>query len=322
MSAASDVPEFSIIMPFRNALPELRRCLDGALEAAEAYGSAEVITVDNGSTDGSADMVRADGRARLISRPGKTIGGVRNAGAAQARGRYLYFLDADCLVPPDQLERARQVFARTSCDATGCRVGLSPRPTWVERTWVNMHRPTSDGARTYINSGNLFVEASAFRSVGGFDEQLITGEDAELGLALRRRGYRIYEDVSLEVAHLRNPRTLKDFLGKEIWHGLGLEGTLRGLALDRPTWMLLVHVLLIAAAVAAAVLTPLHPAARVGLVVGANLAVPLATVLYRYVRNRVVVNPLAGLALYWLYYLARAVAVCRFLVARLLRRGA
>lgn len=309
-------PDFSVILPFRDPLPEFRDCLEAIVQEVVEYGSAEIIAVDNDSQDASVALAGSHSSIRLISAPSKSIAGVRNVGARAARGTYLYFLDADCVVPTGQLARARDIFRDTGCTATGCKVGLPTNPSWVERSWVEMHQPISDSAASYINSGNLFVKSSAFRDICGFDETLVSGEDAELGLRLRKKGHTIFQSTTLSVSHLRNPRSLLAFLRKEIWHGLGMFGTAIGPFLDRPTLMLLVHLVLVACSLALLVGSNLPLAWRLILVLAGNAAVPLASVGYRYHQNRMGGEPLTRVALYWVYYLARAIALSRILLSR------
>lgn len=301
--------DFSVVIPFRDALPEFRCCLNAIVHEARRQGSTEIIAVNNGSADGSAEILKEHPEVRPLRLTNASIAAVRNHGAAHSSGRYLYFLDADCVVSPGHLAAALRVIGEVQCAAVGSRVGVAPNANWVERTWVRLHRPPRDGLVSYINSGNLFVRASVFNQVGGFKEELVTGEDAELGMRLRHYGYCLFQAQSLTVAHLRNPKTLFGFFKKEIWHALGMFGTARGLLLDRPTIMLIVHILFGIGGLAVFLLPNLNFSSRLLALGGAALIVPVTTVGYRMLRHRTLVNPLAATVLYWIYYLGRAVAL-------------
>ncbi|MCD7919243.1 MAG: glycosyltransferase [Clostridiales bacterium] len=98
----------SVIMPVYNAERYLRQTLDSLLVRNET--EFEVICVDDGSTDGSLDILREyeakDFRVRVITQPNGGAGAARNNGMQYARGEYLSFLDADDFFEPDMLRLA------------------------------------------------------------------------------------------------------------------------------------------------------------------------------------------------------------------------
>ncbi|MCD7857506.1 MAG: glycosyltransferase [Clostridiales bacterium] len=98
----------SVIMPVYNAEQCLRQTLDSLLVRNET--EFEVICVDDGSTDGSLDILREyeakDFRVRVITQPNGGAGAARNNGMQYARGEYLSFLDADDFFEPDMLRLA------------------------------------------------------------------------------------------------------------------------------------------------------------------------------------------------------------------------
>ena len=86
--------DLSVVMPVRDGAATIGAAL--ASIAARAEGLAEIVVVDDGSADGSADVARAaDARVRVLRLEGGGIGAARNAGVAAARGPLLAFLDAD-----------------------------------------------------------------------------------------------------------------------------------------------------------------------------------------------------------------------------------
>lgn len=97
----------SVIVPVFNAAPYLRRCLDSLL--AQTLKEIEIVCVDDGSNDGSEDILDAcaaqDARLRVVRRPHAGAGAARNAGLDLATGEYLFFCDADDFAAPEMLER-------------------------------------------------------------------------------------------------------------------------------------------------------------------------------------------------------------------------
>ncbi|MEU0136183.1 CDP-glycerol glycerophosphotransferase family protein [Streptomyces sp. NPDC006296] len=102
-------PRLTVVVPLYNVEEYLGACLESL--AAQTMPDLEVVMVDDGSTDGSADVAmefsRRDPRFRLIRQRNGGLGAARNAGAAQAHpdAGYLAFVDSDDLVPPDAFAR-------------------------------------------------------------------------------------------------------------------------------------------------------------------------------------------------------------------------
>jgi glycosyltransferase involved in cell wall biosynthesis len=96
-------PRISVIIPVYNGAATIRRALDSV--AAQSYPPAEIVVVDDGSTDGTAEIVeRHAGPIRLLRQQNQGVSVARNRGAAEATGDWLAFLDADDLYFPDRLK--------------------------------------------------------------------------------------------------------------------------------------------------------------------------------------------------------------------------
>lgn len=96
-------PHFSVIIPAYNAAATLARAIDSVL--AQTWPAHEVIVVDDGSTDATADVAAGYGDAvRLIRQTNSGVSVARNAGAAAATGDWLAFLDADDWYAPDRIK--------------------------------------------------------------------------------------------------------------------------------------------------------------------------------------------------------------------------
>lgn len=92
----------SFIVPVFNCAPYLARCMDSIL--AQTLANFEIIGVDDGSTDGSGDLLDKyagqDNRIRVIYQPNKGVASARNAGLNAASGEYVAFIDADDYISP------------------------------------------------------------------------------------------------------------------------------------------------------------------------------------------------------------------------------
>lgn len=308
---ASQPRDITVVVPVLNGMRFLPRTVPTLLAAGLRTGGVELIYVDNGSTDGSYDYLRARASEgiRVYSREGQTIAGMRNFGAAQGKGRYLSFIDADCSIPDRYFEAAVSVLRSTGAAATGCEIHVPEQPHWIEATWHDLHYVGRDRDVRYLNSGNFFVSRAAFERVGGFREDMWTGEDAEIGERMLAAGERIYASPRVKAIHFGNPKSIPQFYIRNVWHGLGMFGTVSWSRLDRPTAMVTVHLIATLAGLAALLTDPWPPALKVITALGLQLLAPIATVVYRGYRTGRWRSGAAGVLLYWLYYWARIQAL-------------
>jgi len=101
----SDV-KVSVVIPVYNTQRYLRQCMESVL--AQTLREIEIICVDDGSTDGSVDVIKKymaqDGRISLIQQGNRYAGAARNNGMEHAKGKYIVFLDSDDFFERDMLE--------------------------------------------------------------------------------------------------------------------------------------------------------------------------------------------------------------------------
>lgn len=113
----------SVVIPVYNIEQHLRQCLDSV--AAQTLKDIEVICVDDGSTDGSANILeeyaKKDARFQIIRQKNAGPGAARNRGMEQAAGKYLIFLDSDDWFEPDFLQCMVEDAEQTGADVTICR---------------------------------------------------------------------------------------------------------------------------------------------------------------------------------------------------------
>ena len=113
-------PAVSIIIPVYNVKPYLEKCLSSI--RFQTCRDFEVLLVDDGSTDGSADICRSyvalDSRFRLLTQANAGASAARNLGMAKAAGRYLQFVDGDDWLPTDNVEILLHTAESTGADLT------------------------------------------------------------------------------------------------------------------------------------------------------------------------------------------------------------
>ncbi|MBL8269728.1 glycosyltransferase [Steroidobacter sp.] len=206
----------SIIIPAFNEAQDLPGLLD-SLAAIRNDDAFEVIVVDNGSTDCTANIARDRG-ANVVSIKRSPVGSGRNAGAKAARGELLAFLDADVIATPQWLAETRAIAERDrEATITGDIYDIVEHPSWIERHWFGASYLR--GARTYLNGGNLLISRADFAKVGGFNEQMISGEDVEFCERAAAAAIPIRPNRTLRVLHKGYPSTARRFIKREAWHG-------------------------------------------------------------------------------------------------------
>jgi glycosyltransferase involved in cell wall biosynthesis len=189
----ADCPLFSVIVPFLDEERWLPQCLAALRKQSIDPAHVEWILIDNGSTDRSADIVRAEPRARLLAEARRDPYLARNQGIRAARGRYLAFLDADCLAEPDWLAAMQSEIARTDAPVLlGYLAYPSPRSLALQ-----LHEDYEDAKLRQVleceppacwfgHAGNMVVRTDIFAEIGLFEPMPVVG-DTEIIHRLRKR---------------------------------------------------------------------------------------------------------------------------------------
>lgn len=208
----------SIVIPMFDEARHITRTLDAARAAADAAGlECELIVVDNGSRDEGPALAEAAG-ARVLRHPGLPIGALRNRGAAAARHTWLAFLDADIEVPLDWLQQWQSCNERGDVGVFALACDTPSQAPWYARAWQRRSLPAvAAQPSSWLPSANLCLTREAFEAAGGFDEQLRTGEDKDLGLRLHRLGASQLMLRSPRVLHWGYEQCWAEWFGKELW---------------------------------------------------------------------------------------------------------
>lgn len=207
-------PFVSVIVPVFNEERLIAQCLASLLEQDYPKECMEIIAVDNGSTDGSREIIRKF-PIQYILEEKRGAAAARNTGAHQARGELLAFIDADCAAPPEWISKLVASLGDSSCDAAGgdCRVVsgksiiqdyLAYRGFYSQKEFFSPDYPLLP----WLMTGNLMVRRDAFFKVGGFEETLLRGEDIDFSWLLVLNGSSLKYLPDLEVLHERHPTFL------------------------------------------------------------------------------------------------------------------
>ncbi len=200
----------SVIVPVYNGGKFIPSCLD-ALYASD-YSPFEVIVVDDGSTDNSAEISRKKGATVLpTARRQSGPAAARNLAAEKARGDILLFVDADVVIEKDTITKVAAVFQSrpeisalfgSYDDAPGERNFLSQYRNLLHHF---VHQNSNSEASTFW-AGLGAIRREAFAAVSGFDCErfaIPSIEDIELGTRLRAAGHRILLAKEIQAKHLK-----------------------------------------------------------------------------------------------------------------------
>lgn len=177
---------FSIVMPVWNKRHFIQATLDSVF--GQSWQRFELIAVDDGSTDGSADLLRglADPRIRLVEQPRAGAGAARNAGMAVARSEWIAFLDADDLWHADhlvELDRVRRAHPDAGLIATAFLPwrGTGEQPSAAGRPGP-IRKIEYFGSAACVDdllvTSSVAIQAEIYRTMGGFS-LAASGQDKE-----------------------------------------------------------------------------------------------------------------------------------------------
>ncbi|WP_097461236.1 glycosyltransferase [Mangrovitalea sediminis] len=208
-------PIVSVIIPAKNEKEFIGRCLASINSQNYPTECLEIIVVDNSSTDETADIAKKTG-ALVIEGAKGYVGAVRNQGARKASGQFLAFIDADCIIDNDWVNRAVNLATAHPNHVFGGGCLIPREANWLEKNWL-----LGEGIKRVpkeLIGASIFISKETFESIGGFNELLSSGEDTQLSVDLKSKGYSIKMTQELSVTHLGNAKTLRQFFMRQIWH--------------------------------------------------------------------------------------------------------
>jgi GT2 family glycosyltransferase len=206
-AAERDRPRVSVVVCTFNGGRTLRTTLEG-IERLE-YPELEVIVVDDGSTDDTAEIAAAFDGVRLITTPNGGLASARNVGAAAATGEIVAYVDADAWPDPHWLHYIADTFDRTGSAAVGgpniAPSGASAVAESVARSPGGpVHVLVSDTEAEHIPGCNFSIRKDVLEDLGGFDPQFrAAGDDVDLCWRLQEAGHRISFNPAAMVWHHR-----------------------------------------------------------------------------------------------------------------------
>lgn len=225
---------FSVVIPTYNRLPILQKCLDAlerqVLSVDTPIVGYEVVVVDDGSTDGTIDWIRAEGdrlsHVKLYEQAHQGPSAARNLGVENAIGDTIIFIDSDLVVTDrflqshaDALVRGERELGNNKLFTYGAVINTA-----------NFDNPTAepykitDFSNAYFATGNVAIAKHWLLEAGLFDTefQLYGWEDLELGVRLKNLGLKLIKCPDAVGYHWHPAFSIEDIpnlIDKEIQRG-------------------------------------------------------------------------------------------------------
>lgn len=217
-------PRFSLISPTFGRPEEVQEFLESILLIQ--HNSFEVILADGTPGDILRPAIqawvdRSDGRVKVLYEEFLPVSDARNLAAAHAQGDYLIFLDSDCLIPKDYLQKVEAFLNEQAVDLFG-------GPDAADADFTPLQKAISYSMTSFLTTGgirggkksttsyqprgfNMGIRKTAFEQVNGYDESLKCGEDVDLSIRLQAAGFRSAFIAGAVVYHKRRTSLKKFF---------------------------------------------------------------------------------------------------------------
>jgi cellulose synthase/poly-beta-1,6-N-acetylglucosamine synthase-like glycosyltransferase len=211
--------EVSVVVPARNAGQTIGECLDSLLTQSEPRERYEVIVVDDGSTDGTRQVVQGY-EVTLLDQSHEGPAAARNRGVAASSGEVVLFTDADCVPAPDWIDEMARPFQDQ--DVVGVKGAYRTRqrgvmPRFVQCEYEERYERMAKLKQIdFIDTYSAGYRRQIFLTEGGFDTDYpdASVEDQELSFRLAERGYKMVFNPRAIVYH-RHPETLRAYFGRK-----------------------------------------------------------------------------------------------------------
>ena len=205
-----DNPLVSVIIPTKNSSKTLAQCLDSLKD--QDYGYIEIIVVDNYSTDNTLEIARRYTNAVYTFSPERSS--QLNYGVEKSSGKYIYRVDSDFILEPQIISEAVDVAESNNYEAVLIHNTSDPTVSfWAKVRKFERDMYVSDG----VNVAVRFIRRDIFLSLGGFDPELIYGEDYDLHNRIVQK-YSIGRINSKET-HLAEYKSLIEVAKKNYYYG-------------------------------------------------------------------------------------------------------
>jgi glycosyltransferase involved in cell wall biosynthesis len=205
-------PFVSIVIPAYNCEKTIGKCLDSLLKLD--YPQYEILVVDDGSLDRTPDILKSYNNITILRTENKGPSHARNLAVQKAKGDYIAFTDSDCIVDPNWLQELFKGFVsdkvagvggdqQSPDDETpfGKDVQDFMKMAGIAGDYMKHHETVVN--TTHNPTCNVLYKKSVLLEAGLFDEKLWPGEDVDIDLKIKRKGWLLYYNPRAVVHHYR-----------------------------------------------------------------------------------------------------------------------
>jgi glycosyltransferase involved in cell wall biosynthesis len=207
-------PLVSIIIPTKNSADTIDKCLSSI--KMQSYPKIEIILVDNYSRDETLNIAKKYGTKVYLAGPERSA--QVNFGVSRASGKYVYRVDSDFVLEPNVVYEAVRSCEKFGYDAIVIHNTSDPTISF----WAKVRKMERDSYRNdEINVAARFWKKKVFEAIGGFDVNLIAGDDYDLHNRLTKSGYNIGW-IKAQETHIGEPRNMAEIFRKHYFYGQNL----------------------------------------------------------------------------------------------------
>ena len=204
----------SVIIPTKNSADTIDKCL--ASIRKQSYDRIEIILVDNYSCDQTLNIAEKYGAK--IYQAGPERSAQVNFGVSKALGKYIYRVDSDFVLEPNVVHEAVQSCEKFGYDAIVIHNTSDPTISF----WAKVRKMERDSYRNdETNVAARFWKKEVFESIGGFDVNLIAGDDYDVHNRLLKGNFKIGW-IKAQETHIGEPRNIAEIFRKHYFYGQNL----------------------------------------------------------------------------------------------------
>jgi len=226
-------PFISVVIPVYNEEKNIGKCLDSLLNQDYPKDKYEIIVVDGNSEDNTKKIVEKYSDIKVLDNPERNTAVGRNIGIKNSKGGYIAFTDGDVIVPKNWLKTLIKNLVTLGERTTGVGGGnIHPKTSndfvkalerMLHTWWGGMGSVTGSCFNEIkevesLGGFNSLYKKDIFEKIGYFDENFATGEDAELNVRIKMKGYKLFHIPKTDVIH--NPKdTLRKWIKRMFQYG-------------------------------------------------------------------------------------------------------
>lgn len=218
------IMKVSVIVPAYNSQKFIGKCIEALFAQKYQCENYEIIVVDDGSTDRTADIVRAY-PVKYLFQKNQGPAAARNLGAREARGGIILFTDSDCVPSDNWIEEMIKPFEEPEVIAVKGAyrnrqksiIARFAQLEFEERFEMLKRAKSIDMIDTY----SAGYRKDIFLQMGGFDTSfpVANNEDTELSYRMSKLNYKMVFNPEAIVHHLNHPNSLKRYMRLKFWRG-------------------------------------------------------------------------------------------------------